>query len=100
MQEERHAIKKRPLLSEMQQNSAKEKALFLTKAGVQQTLKELRKMHKQFEDMTLMVKHNIDQINVLTSDGKKEIDSFLFSSGRDVLDKLVEAEKKQKMAGG
>eukprot|EP00943_MAST-04B_sp_MAST-4B-sp1_P002978 g2978.t1 len=100
MQEERHAIKKRPLLSEMQQNSAKEKALFLTKAGVQQTLKELRKMHKQFEDMTLMVKHNIDQINVLTSDGKKEIDSFLFSSGHDVLDKLVEAEKKQKMAGG
>ena len=97
LQEERHAIKKRPLLSSLKERDEKDKALLITKAGVQQTLKELRKMHKQFESMTHMVKDNIDQINEMAGDGKTEIDAFLFTHGHGDLDKKLEAEKKKKL---
>ena len=93
----RHAIKKRPLLSSLKERDEKDKALLITKAGVQQTLKELRKMHKQFESMTHMVKDNIDQINEMAGDGKTEIDAFLFTHGHGDLDKKLEAEKKKKL---
>jgi hypothetical protein len=97
LQEERHAIKKRPLLSSLKERDEKDKALLITKAGVQQTLKELRKMHKQFESMTHMVKDNIDHINAMAGDGKTEIDAFLFTHGHGDLDKKLEAEKKKKL---
>eukprot|EP00944_MAST-04C_sp_MAST-4C-sp1_P010441 g10441.t1 len=95
LQEERHAIKKRPLYDTTKARDEKDKALLITKAGVQQTLKELRSLQKKFESMTSLVKEQISELKDLTDSGKAEIDSFLFTNGHGELDEMLAAEKQR-----
>ena len=69
--------------------------MLITKAGVQQTLKELRSLQKKFESMTSLVKEQISELKDLTDSGKAEIDSFLFTNGHGELDEMLVAERKR-----